>query len=172
MMFVTSKLFTSLILRYYLTEIVTPTSEASTTTSANANTDGGEHYLGTTPVTPSETTMVQPATTYGNSVRGEESLGTAIARSTNRNEQIGETTPAASTTRNTQPKPTISPTTTTKRPTIPPTEQARVDVSIKLTGQNYTNDLDDKTSEAYNNLKMEVVITVPYVNNSALVWCL
>jgi len=47
-----------------------------------------------------------------------------------------------------------------KIPVIPVADQARVNVSLKLTRTSFTPDLKDKASEAYKSLKMEVVETV------------
>ena len=49
---------------------------------------------------------------------------------------------------------------TTTPHVIPPTEQARVDISVTLTKSNYTADLADKTSSAYISLKTDVVTAV------------
>ena len=57
-------------------------------------------------------------------------------------------------------KTTTMPTLTTTTLLIPLADQARVKVNIKLTSSNFTKDLEDKTSEAYKSLKMEVVETV------------
>ena len=57
-------------------------------------------------------------------------------------------------------KTTTTPTPTTTTPLIPLADQARVRVNIKLTSSNFTKDLEDKASEAYKSLKMEVVETV------------
>ena len=63
------------------------------------------------------------------------------------------TTAAAATTA------TIAATTTTPH-VIPPTEQARVDISVTLAKSNYSADLADKTSSAYESLKTDVVTAV------------
>ena len=47
-----------------------------------------------------------------------------------------------------------------KIPVIPVADQARVNVSLKLTNTSFTPDLKDKASEAYKSLKMDVVQTV------------
>ena len=49
---------------------------------------------------------------------------------------------------------------TTTPPLIPLADQARVKVNIKLTSRQFTKDLEDETSETYQNLKTEVVQTV------------
>ena len=43
---------------------------------------------------------------------------------------------------------------------IPVADQARVNVSLKLTSTSFMPDLQDKSSKAYKSLKMEVVETV------------
>ena len=47
-----------------------------------------------------------------------------------------------------------------KTPVIPVADQARVNVNLKLKSTSFTPGLKDKASEAYKNLKMEVVETV------------
>ena len=55
---------------------------------------------------------------------------------------------------------TTTPTPTTTKPPIPLADQARVRVNIKLISSTFTKDLENKKSEAYKSLKMEVVETV------------
>ncbi|KAK2159563.1 hypothetical protein NP493_1707g00014 [Ridgeia piscesae] len=65
---------------------------------------------------------------------------------------VTPTTPAVTTT---------TPAVTTTTPVIPFVDQARVNVSIKLTSEDFTPDLKNKTSKAYQSLKAKVVQTTP-----------
>ena len=58
------------------------------------------------------------------------------------------------------PPTTTTPFVTTTTPLIPYTDQARVNVKVKLTSIDYTSDLADKTSDVYKSLKTTVVDTV------------